>query len=62
MFDLNYYKGRKLKIQQKSQKTTQNFIASVFNFVEEQKDMQEQLMEIQAIEKEEEKEVKKKKA
>lgn len=59
MFDEKYYKERKLKLLNRAEKDTRNFIASMFNFVDAQRDIQEQVLEIQAREKEDQKDKKK---
>lgn len=46
MFNKNYYIERKQKLQKKSQRDVQNFLASIFVFVDEQRDIVEQLTEI----------------
>ncbi len=50
MFDL---KDKEEHIKAKSLKNTQNFLAMVFNFVEDQRDLQQQISDLAEIKKEE---------
>ena len=52
MFNVDYYNGRKEKIKLRNQKNVNNFLASAFNFVEGQNDLQQQLNELVEMEKE----------
>lgn len=53
MFDKDYIKDKEEEIKAKSMKNTQNFLAMVFNFVEDQRDLQQRLKELAEIKTEE---------